>query len=105
MNSKKYQTIYAKPRRIKDVLGMELDEWRYKSCLAHVGTGKDWATLYLIESQQEGKGHATELLLIMKNYYEHQGKRFGGSVALNERMARLYKKYGVYEYASSDVEL
>lgn len=86
-----------KPQRVK-ILGMELDEWRHKSCLAHVGVGKDWATIYDIQSQQEGQGHATELLLIMKSYYENQGKIFGGSVALNERMARLYKKCGIREY-------
>ena len=97
--------VGIKPKRVKDVLGMELDEWRYKSCLAQVGIGEDWATLYLIESQQEGKGHATALLLIMKDYYEKQGKRFGGSVALNERMARLYKKCGIYEYTSGDLKL
>lgn len=87
-----------KPRRV-NVLGMELDEWRHKSCEAHIATGKGWATIYDIESQQEGKGHATELLLIMKTYYEKQGLEFGGSVALNERMASLYKKCGIKEYA------
>lgn len=79
-------------------LGGELDEWQYKSCRAEVATGKDWATIYLIESQQEGKGHATKLLLDMKAYYEKQGLRFGGSVALNDRMARLYRKCGIREY-------
>jgi len=87
-----------KPQKLK-ALGMELDMWRYKSCLAEVGTGKDWATVYLIESRQERKGHATKLLLGMKAYYEKQGKEFGGSVALNERMAELYKKCGIREYA------
>ena len=82
------------PQKV-NILGMDLDEWRYKSCSAHVATEKDWATIYDIQSQQEGKGHATKLLLIMKSHYEHQDKRFGGSVALNERMARLYKKCGI----------
>ena len=79
-------------------LGGPLDRWQYKSCLAEVATGKDWATIYLIESQQEGKGHATKLLLDMKAYYEKQGKKFGGSVALNDRMARLYRKCKIREY-------
>lgn len=92
------------PRKV-NVLGMELDEWRYQSSLAHVATEEDWATIYDIESQQEGRGHATKLLLIMKAYYESQGKTFGGSVALNERMASLYKKCGIREYQESDIEL
>jgi len=101
---KKYQIIYAEPKKV-NILGMELDEWRYKSCLAHVATDKGWATIYDIQSQQEGRGHATGLLLIMKSYYEHQGKIFGGSVALNERMARLYRKCGRREYGEDDIEL
>ena len=93
-----------KPQKV-NVLGMELDEWGYKSCLAHVATGDNWATIYDIKSQQEGKGHATELLLAMKAYYETQGIIFGGSIALNDRMARLYKKCGIREYVESDIEL
>jgi len=93
-----------RPQKV-NVLGMELDEWQYKSCLAHVAVGKEWATIYDIQSKQEGRGHATKLLLIMKSYYECRGKRFGGSVALNERMAWLYKKCGIREYGESDIEL
>ena len=85
------------PQKVS-ALGMELDGWQYKSCKAEVGVGKDWATIYFIESKQEGKGHATKLLLAMKSYYESEGKRFGGSVALNDRMARLYKKCKIREY-------
>jgi len=85
------------PKKVTE-LGMELDEWCHESCLAHVGVGKDWATIYRIESLHEGRGHATELLLDMKNYYERQGKVFGGSVALNDRMARLYEKCKIKEY-------
>lgn len=80
------------------ILGMELDEWQYKSCLAHVSVDKDWATIYDIESLREGQGHATELLRIMKSYYEQQAKTFGGSGALNERTKRLYQKCGIREY-------
>lgn len=77
---------------------MPLDEWQYESCVAHCATGKDWATLYDIESADEGKGHAMQLLLAIKEYYERKGLRLGGSVALNERMRRLYQKCGVTEY-------
>ncbi len=88
---------FNEPKKV-NILGMELDEWQYKSCVAHVGEGKDWATVGDIESQQEGKGHATSLLLVMQFHYEKKGKRFGGSVALNERMRRIYRRCGVKEY-------
>ncbi len=94
--NKKYQVIYTEPKRV-NVLGMELDEWWYLSCSAHVATGENWATIYDIQSQQEGQGHAAELLLIMKSYYEGQAFIFDGSIALNKRMAWLYKKCGIRE--------
>ena len=87
----------TEPKKV-NFMGMELDEWTHQSCIAHVGTEEDWATIYDIQSEHEGQGHATELLLMMKDYYEKQGKKFGGSVALNDRMARLYKKCGIREY-------
>jgi len=73
--------------------------WKYLSCEAEVGSREDWATVYLIESKEPGKGHATTLLLAMKKYYEAKGLRFGGSVALNMRMRRLYQKCQIHEYA------
>lgn len=79
-------------------MGIELDEWKHKSCTARWGTGPDWATLYHIESKEEGKGHTTELLLMAKDYYKKQGKKVGGSVALNDRMRKLYQKVGIEEY-------
>ncbi len=85
------------PQKVKR-LGLELDEWKHESCEAHVATGENWATIYDIQSQQESRGHATELLLAMKAYYENEGKQFGGSVALNPRMARLYQKCQITEY-------
>ena len=82
----------------KNIMGMELDEWTNKSCIAHFGVGDDWATLYDIQSREEGKGHATELLKEAKTYYENQGKEFGGNVALNERMRKIYRELGIKEY-------
>ncbi len=80
------------------ILGMEHDVWRHKSCVAQIEVGDDWATLYFIESGERNKGHATELLLEAKKYYEDQGKIFGGSVALHPAMAHIYKKLGINEY-------
>ena len=80
------------------VKGAPLYRWRYKSCEAEFGVGKTWATLYQIESKEEGKGHATKLLLEAKKYYENKGLEFGGSVALNVRMRNLYQRLGIKEY-------
>lgn len=80
------------------VLGMDLDEWTHGSCEAHFGVGKDWATLYDIQSQKPGQGDATELLRQAKVYYEGLGKRVGGSVALNERMRAIYQRLGIPEH-------
>ena len=77
---------------------MELEQWSYKSCLANFGIGDNWATLYDIKSEKEGNGHATALLTAAKRFYEEQGKKFGGSVALNPRMRNLYIKLGIEEY-------
>lgn len=80
------------------ILGMELEEWKFKSCTAHFGVESDWATLYNIKSSVQGRGHATELLARAKTYYESKNKRVGGSVALNSKMRRIYKKLGYEEY-------
>lgn len=81
-----------------NILGMELEQWTNKSCVANFAIGDDWATLYDIESKEEGKGHATELLIEAKKHYEGQGKRFGGDVALNDRMRKIYQELGIKEY-------
>ena len=81
--------------KIKD--GGGLDHWTYKSCYAQFATGKNWATLYLVQSSEEGKGHATTLLIEAKKHYETQNKFVAGSVPLNGRMAELYEKVG-YKY-------
>ena len=80
-----------------NVLGIELDRWEYGSCVADWGKGDGWATLYSIQSKIPSKGHATECLLRAKKYYEEQGMKVRGSVALNERMSKLYKKVGIEE--------
>jgi hypothetical protein len=84
-----------------NILGMDLIGWEHKSCVAYFAVGKDWATLYDIESKIEGKGHATELLIEAKKYYEKLGKTVGGSVALNMRMRSLYKKVKYKEYGAN----
>lgn len=78
---------------------MELEQWTHESCVANFGVGDDWATVYDIQSTDEGKGHATQLLIEARHHYNAiQGKKFGGSVALNYRMRNIYKRLGIEEY-------
>ena len=80
-------------------MGMPLDRWKLKSCIANVGVGEDWATVYFIISEKKGRGHGTELLLTMKKHYEAEGKKFGSSVALSGAMKHLLIKLNIPEYA------
>lgn len=81
-------------------MGMGLDQWTHESCIAHFGiVHETYATLYVIESTEKGKGHATELLKEAKKHYESQGLQFGGSVALNENMRKIYQKLNITEYS------
>jgi len=79
-------------------LGIELEQWQHLSCTADFGVGEDFATLYTIESKEQGKGHATELLKSAKSHYEKLGKKFGGTIALTERMRNVYKRLEILEY-------
>jgi hypothetical protein len=74
------------------------DIWTYKSCKAVVGLGEGWATIYVIESKERGKGHASVLLQQMKSYYENGNIVFGSTVALNDIMRHLLVKYNITEY-------
>lgn len=85
-------------KEIVNILGMELERWTHKSCEADVAVGIDWATLYVIESKEKRKGHAEELLREIKKHYESKGKVFGGDVALNAGMEKLYQKLNIKEY-------
>jgi len=83
---------------IAECMGMEVERWNNKSCTADFGVGDNWATLYAIKSEEKRKGHATELLKEAKKHYEMRGKKFGGSIALNDNMKRIYKKLEIIEY-------
>lgn len=85
-------------------MGMVLDEITHKSCVAHVGVGDNWATIYFIISEQKRQGHAEELLTEAKKYYETQGKQFGSTVALNKGMETLLKKLKIKEYKTLETK-
>lgn len=77
---------------------MDLEVWTHKSCHADIGVGENFATVYYIESEEEGKGHATELLIGMQKHYQEQLKEFGYSVALTDRMRFILQKLNITEY-------
>lgn len=79
-------------------LGMELDEWTLKSAIAHFSVGDSLATLYDIFSGEKNNGYAQMLLREAKEYYEVQGKKVGGTAALNPTMKHIYKNLGYVEY-------
>jgi len=81
-----------------NVLGMDLTEISYKSCVMHVGVNTHWATIYDISSTQQGMGHAQELINHAKAYYEHQGKIFGSTIALSPVMKHILIKLCISEY-------
>ena len=81
-----------------NIMGMELEAWEYKSCVAEIGYGDDWATIYNIESLERRKGHAQELCAIMQKYYESIGKQFASSVALHPGMKAILTKLNIKEY-------
>lgn len=83
-----------KPKKVT-ILGMELEQWQHESCIANIGVGDNWATIYNIKSIDKGKGHATALLIEMQKYYENLGKTFGSTIALSETMEHLLKKLNI----------
>lgn len=85
-------------REIVNQMGMEFEQWTHKSCTAAFGIGDDWATLFIIESENPGKGEATELLTEVQELYKKEGKTVYGSVALNPAMVRIYNKLNIKEY-------
>ena len=82
----------------QNIMGMTLDVCTHKSCRATIGVGEDFASVYSIESEEKGKGHATELLIEAKKKYEGEGKRFGSTIALNGVMKRILIKLDIPEF-------
>lgn len=75
-------------------------KWKYCRAMVYVNDEERWATVSLIETKAEyqNQGQATELMQFLQKLYEKQGYTFGGTVALNPAMARVYEKTGIKEY-------
>lgn len=91
----KEESIKFKP---VESMGMKLTQATYKSCSATIATGDDWATIYSIQSSEEGRGHCQELCKQAKEFYSQHGKVFGSTVALSPAMKHILQKLEITEY-------
>jgi len=78
-------------------------KWKYCRAMVYENPDEKWATVSLIETHPDhrNKGQATEMMNFLKRMYEKNGFKFGGTVALNPAMKRVYEKTGVEEYDDS----
>lgn len=79
-----------------DLMGMPLTSFRYKGVTGTLAEEDDWATIYSVESSNQGKGECQECLKLLKEKFCN--KRFGCTVALNERMRHILQKLQIHEY-------
>lgn len=82
-----------------------LYKWKHCRAMVYVNDEEKWATVSLIETHpsHQNKGEATELMMFLKELYQdRQHYTFGGTVALNPAMSRVYEKSGVKEYADQN---
>lgn len=90
--------------RLVNWAGMEnLREWTLESCVAHVAEGADpdgreWATVYWIESSRPGCKHAQALLQHLKSKYAETKTQFASTIALNPAMRHILKKLSIKEH-------
>lgn len=78
-------------------------KFKLGDCVADVAINSmdKWATVYYIETEQTKRntGLATKLMEELKSTFESMDYKFGGTVALNDAMKRVYEKSGVEEYS------
>ena len=70
----------------------------HKGVSMDLDIGKDYASIYSVESKNEGKGEAQEAIEILKK--DHPDKKLHGSVPLNPVMKHIFDKLGVLYYES-----
>lgn len=70
--------------------------YRENGVEALVAEGDGWATIYTVESADQGKGYCQQLLLKLKDIYKDV--KFGCTVALNDKMRHILQKLEIHEY-------
>lgn len=75
---------------------VNLVTYRENGVKAIVAEGKNWATVYTIESSNPNKGYCQQLLSSLKRIYKDVD--FGCTVALNPTMKHILQKLNIKEY-------
>lgn len=66
-------------------------------CVANVGIGEDWLTVYLIETEEgfRGRGEARKLLEEIKNVCDKKGKLMYMWCPMNKAVGHLCESIGI----------
>lgn len=84
--------------QIRESLGGTLDfKLDDGHCIANCGVGKDWITVYLIETEKEyhNQGECQRLLMRLKKIAEEQNKRFAIWQPMNSAMVHIANKLSI----------
>lgn len=81
-----------------------MHKWKHCRAMVYADDVDMWATVSFIETHPDfrNQGEATELMDFLKRLYHISGHDFGGTVALNPAMSRVYEKTGVREYKEDE---
>lgn len=93
------KTVMPSPRiKYKQIksMGMDLIEGYYKGVYMQLAVGKDWVSIYLVESKNPGQGEVQQMIDLVRGDYP--GKRLTASAPLNNAMKHIFDKKGV-EYS------
>lgn len=86
--------LYAKCGFMNDCYNFKLENG---NCLVNAGVGKDWFTVYLIETEpaHRNKGEAQELLKVLKEKAEEKGQEFRLFCPMNPIIEHICEKLNI----------
>ena len=90
------KTVMPAPRihyRQAKIMGMDLTEAFFKGVYMQLATGKDWVSIYLVESKNPGRGEVQQMIDIVRG--DFPDKRLVASVPLNDTMKHIFDKKGI----------
>ena len=66
-------------------------------CVANCGIGKDWCTVYLLETHPEhrGKGEAQKLLKFLQEKCKQTNRKFRVWYPMNDKVEHICSKLGI----------
>lgn len=95
------KTVMPAPRiRYKEVkvMGMNLLEATFKGVFMQLAVGKDYVSIYLVESKNQGRGEVQQMIDIVRG--DFPDKRLTASAPLNNTIKHIFDKKGV-DYANN----